>query len=134
MPYSLKWLLLQAASPIKQTLHKIAEKHGLSTMQLWTLNLIEAEKEVPMNTISHSLSCDASNVTGLIDRLLAMELVERHEYSLDRRIKMVRLTEKGKNLKVLLMEELEETAIENLTHLTDEEQIQLKELLLKIIV
>ena len=132
MPKSLKWLLLQAATPIKQTLHKLAEKHGLSTMQLWTLNLVEAGKEVPMNTISNSLSCDASNVTGIIDRLLAMELVERHEYSLDRRIKMIRLTTKGQELKTQLLEELEMAPIESLNRLNPQEKEALGALLAKI--
>ena len=130
---NLKWLLLQATLPTKQILLKIAERHGLSMMQLWTLSLSEPGKEVPMNTISHTLGCDASNVTGIVDRLLSMALIERHECLQDRRIKMISLTLKGQELRAKLFEELDAAPVENLDRLSPEEQKKLHELLIKTV-
>lgn len=128
---NIKWLLLRTTIPTKQILHKMAEHHGLSMMQLWTLSLIEWEKPIPMNNISHTLGCDASNVTGIVDRLLGMGLIGRHEGVQDRRIKMINLTVKGNELRTKVLNELEQTPVENLNQLTSEEQGRLCELLEK---
>lgn len=128
---NIKWLLLQATIPVKQTLHKLAEKHGLTTMQLWTMNLLHSHDEIPMNSISQRLGCDASNVTGIADRLLDMGLIDRHEYSQDRRIKMIRLSKKGVKLRMKLLKELDESSIDSLERLNKEEQVILEKLLLK---
>ena len=41
------------------------------------------------------LTCDASNVTGIVDRLEARGLVERRPDPGDRRVKMLALTDEG---------------------------------------
>lgn len=47
-----------------------------------------------MRDLAAHLSCDASNVTGIADRLEAQGLVERVRGD-DRRVTMLRLTEEG---------------------------------------
>ena len=49
----------------------------LSPAQWHVLHLIEPEQPVPMGRLADTLGCDASNVTGLVDRLEARGLVER---------------------------------------------------------
>ena len=42
---------------------------GLSPVQCHLLHLIEPDEPLPMSRLADVLQCDASNVTGLIDRL-----------------------------------------------------------------
>jgi DNA-binding MarR family transcriptional regulator len=48
-----------------------------------------------MGSVASSLHCDASNITGIIDRLVAQGLVTRRESQQDRRAKLLQLTAKG---------------------------------------
>ena len=49
----------------------------LSPVQCHVLHLIEPGRPLPMGRLAATLSCDASNVTGLVDRLEARGLVAR---------------------------------------------------------
>lgn len=51
-----------------------------------------------MGELAESLFCDASNVTGIIDRLEARGLVERQPDPNDRRVKRLVLTSSGRTL------------------------------------
>jgi MarR family transcriptional regulator, organic hydroperoxide resistance regulator len=74
---------------------KLAELH-LTLSQAHTLRLLDPERALPMNTIADRLLCDASNVTGIADRLEARGLIERRPSPGDRRIKTLALTDEGK--------------------------------------
>ena len=50
---------------------------------------------MPMSALAGPLMCDNSNVTGIVDRLEALGLVERRPAERDRRVKAVALTEQG---------------------------------------
>ncbi|HYY05228.1 MAG TPA: MarR family transcriptional regulator [Candidatus Limnocylindria bacterium] len=63
--------------------------------QLFTLQRLDADRAVPMSELAKWLKCDASNVTGIVDRLEARGLVERRGAPGDRRVKMLALTEEG---------------------------------------
>lgn len=51
-----------------------------------------------MRELADELACDASNATGIVDRLEARGLVERHADETDRRIKRVCLTSAGRRM------------------------------------
>jgi DNA-binding MarR family transcriptional regulator len=70
--------------------------HGLTPTQAKLMALLE--EPMPMRSIADRLFCDASNVTGLVDRLEARGLVRREANPLDRRVKLVLLTDAGKRL------------------------------------
>jgi DNA-binding MarR family transcriptional regulator len=57
--------------------------------------LILLRQPLPMRALAGLLACDASNITGLVDRLEAQGLVSRHLNPADRRVKNVVATEKG---------------------------------------
>lgn len=82
---------------VKTGFHVLAEKHGLTNMQLYAMNAIH-HGQTTMARVAHSLHCDASNVTGIIDRLVAQGLVTRQEDPEDRRTKVLQLTDKGRDL------------------------------------
>lgn len=115
---NLYWGLLQVAMRGKHSLLRLAEKHDLTLMQMVTLCSIETDESMRMSAISELLSCDASNVTGMVDRLLAQRLIMREENNQDRRLKMIALTDKGEALKQKLLKDLavhESRTLDNLT-------------------
>src|SRR5688572_22672642 len=83
----------------------LAEKWGLTHMQLYVMNAIEAEG-VTMGEVAGNLHCDASNVTGMIDRLVALGMVSRHESEHDRRAKIITLTDKGRQVLDAISDEM----------------------------
>jgi DNA-binding MarR family transcriptional regulator len=102
------WMLVQVAMRAKHGLIKLAESYDLTVVQMQTLGMMEPGEPIPMNTISCFLACDASNVTGIVDRLLAQGYIERHENPQDRRVKMISLTKSGEVLQETLMTALGE--------------------------
>ncbi|HKR81939.1 MAG TPA: MarR family transcriptional regulator [Candidatus Saccharimonadales bacterium] len=125
---NLYWSLLRISWRAKHGLIRIAERHDLALMQMITLCSMEPEKGTPMNTISCLLNCDASNVTGIVDRLLAQGLIVREECSHDRRVKLIRPTEKGVALQAKLLDEVRAYAPESFNNLDANQKKQLLEL------
>ena len=102
------WWLLQTAWRMKPFLIQIADFHKLTLAQLHLLLMIEPGQALPMNIISKFLGCDASNVTGLVDRLSARSLISRREHPTDRRVKAIELTKEGKMLRENLLRRLDQ--------------------------
>jgi len=70
-----------------------AHELKLPPMQAHTLRLLERPRS--MSELAEQLQCDASNVTGIVDRLEARGFVERIDEPGDRRVKKLRLTAGG---------------------------------------
>jgi|SRR5580765_2971550 MarR family transcriptional regulator, organic hydroperoxide resistance regulator len=68
---------------------------GLSFAQAHALRMLDPDEPMPMSALAERLFCDASNVTGIVDRLEARGLVERRAYEGDRRVKALTLTQAG---------------------------------------
>jgi DNA-binding MarR family transcriptional regulator len=64
--------------------------------------LLRLEHPVPMNELANALFCDASNITGLVDKLESRKLIERRTGSEDRRVKMIAVTQAGADLRAKL--------------------------------
>ena len=84
----------------------LAAELELSPAQCHLLNVIEPDRPIPMGQLAGALSCDASNVTGLVDRLESRGLVERRPSAEDRRVKVLRLTPLGAKLRAALVERM----------------------------
>ena len=78
----------------------------LSPVQCHVLHLIEPGRPLPMNRLADTLSCDASNVTGLVDRLESRGLVRRQPSAEDRRVKVLQLTSSGSKLRTQLLRQM----------------------------
>ena len=87
----------------REQLPASSDEADLSPVQCHVLHLIEPERPVPMGRLAATLSCDASNVTGLVDRLEARGLVERRPSADDRRVKVIRLTPRGARVRAQLL-------------------------------
>ena len=126
---NLYWMLLQVAFMAKHGLMKLAEKHDLTVMQLYTLCSMTPREPIPMNTISCMLFCDASNVTGIVDRLLSQGYIAREEKPEDRRVKMITLTLRGEKLRRELLETLSAYELSEFQRLSTTKRDELKALL-----
>ena len=68
---------------------------GLGFAQAHALRMLDPDEPMPMSALAERLFCDASNVTGIVDRLEARGLVERRSAEGDRRVKALTLTPAG---------------------------------------
>lgn len=126
------WLLMQVALRARHDFARLAEqKYGLTWIQLHTLCSLRPGEAVPMNAVSYLLVCDASNVTGIADRLIVQGLVVRQEDPQDRRIKMLSLTPKGETLRQDILNNLVYVAPPGLQQLSASEREQFKKLLMR---
>ena len=105
----------------------------LSPPQAHALQALEPGRPVPMRDLAARLRCDASNITGIVDRLEARGLVERRAAPGDRRVKALVVTEQGVALRAELVARLHRVP-DAFAGLTDEEQRGLLDLLRRIAV
>jgi MarR family transcriptional regulator, organic hydroperoxide resistance regulator len=101
--WELLWRVMQAH---KGRMMALAGELGLAPMQLHALRLIEPGAELPMSSLAGKLFCDASNVTGIVDRLEARGLIERRPASYDRRVKLLALTDEGRRVREAAWQQL----------------------------
>src|SRR3954469_832510 len=57
---------------------QVAPDFALPPRQAHVLRLLEPDQPLPMRTLARKLCCDASNVTGIVDRLQERGLAPRH--------------------------------------------------------
>ncbi|MER7764997.1 MarR family transcriptional regulator [Streptomyces sp. NPDC097619] len=103
-----------------------AARYGLTSTQAKVLAQLEGP--VPMRGLATLLACDASNVTGIVDRLESRELVRREPDPADRRVKNVVATEAGRETIRRVREEMQATHTA-LDTLDDDERAALQALL-----
>jgi MarR family transcriptional regulator, organic hydroperoxide resistance regulator len=77
----------------------LCDEFDLTAMQGHVLRIIDPDKPVAMSTLADALVCDASNVTGIVDKLESRGLIARRNAEGDRRIKMLAVTAKGRELR-----------------------------------
>jgi DNA-binding MarR family transcriptional regulator len=81
----------------------ICAEMDLTPMQGHALKTLDPARPLPMSTLADALICDASNVTGIVDKLESRGLIARQGAEHDRRIKMLAVTEKGRRLRETLI-------------------------------
>ncbi|MEA2219665.1 MAG: hypothetical protein QOJ35_2291 [Solirubrobacteraceae bacterium] len=107
---------------------RVAGEFGLTPPQLFALRTLDPDEPVPMRALAAALRCDSSNVTGLVDGLAAQGLVERREAEHDRRVRMLVVTERGKEVRGRLIEVMSAVP-EPLASLSDADQRVLRDVL-----
>ena len=121
----LSLLIIRSSMKGKYAIVQIAEGHKITLMQALTLCLLEPNQSVPMKSLSTFMSCDPSNVTGIVEQLVSEGFVERKEAVHDRRVKTVTLTNKGLALRDKFLEITTSTRLPNLAALSTTETEQL---------
>jgi len=131
---TISWQLLQLMFQNKHRIYDIAEKYELTTMQSAALTMLKPDEPQAMRALSDYFMCDASTVTGLVDRMEARNLITRSNHPTDRRVKLLALTEDGLKIKESIMNETLRNEDERLKKiLTDDERKVLQELLTRLL-
>ncbi|QQS09590.1 MAG: MarR family transcriptional regulator [Phycisphaerales bacterium] len=81
-----------------------AERHELTAVQAKAIMSLEVP--TPMRGMAQCLSCDPSNITGVVNRLEERGLVARVEGTTDRRVKHLTLTHEGARIRRSLLKSL----------------------------
>jgi DNA-binding MarR family transcriptional regulator len=98
------WFEMQAQLQAHFT--DLAAQHDLTAAQAKVLMQLQPDVPVTMRNLAGQLQYDASNLTGVVDRLEEMKAVRRQAQPNDRRAKAVVLTEVGKRLRQAFWERL----------------------------
>ncbi|MEV6324006.1 MarR family transcriptional regulator [Nocardia sp. NPDC051787] len=98
---------------------------GLTVAQATALR--ELTGPMTQRELAARLTCEPSNATVIIDKLEALQLLERHPHPTDRRAKQLALTPEGAALREKLLKILNEQPL--ITGLTQPEQDMLQNLL-----
>jgi DNA-binding MarR family transcriptional regulator len=125
-------LLVQFFFAQRAHLPLLAAELQISPAQCHLLHLIEPGRPLPMGQLAETLACDASNVTGLVDRLESRGLVRRRPSAADRRVKVLVLTPTGSRLRGQLLERMT-TPPATLERLSAREQQMLVRILTRLL-
>jgi DNA-binding MarR family transcriptional regulator len=125
-------LLMELFFTQRANLPPLAAELQLSPAQCHVLHLIEPGRPIPMGQLAETLACDASNVTGLVDRLESRGLVRRRPSAEDRRVKVLDLTPAGTRLRALLLDRMT-TPPATLRRLSDREHRALVRILTRLL-
>jgi len=105
---------------------------GLSFSQAHALRLLDPQTPMPMSALADRLFCDASNVTGIADRLEARGLVRRQSAEGDRRVKALTITPQGMKLREQVVELMTQPP-EAIAELSEEDQVALRDILARAV-
>jgi len=86
---------IQFMDLVKRAIRAVGEDLGLSIAQLDVLRQLHAHGPTPMRRLAETMNCEASNLTGLVDKLEKRGLVARQDHPSDRRVRLLALTEEG---------------------------------------
>lgn len=109
-----------------------AASENLTASQAKALSVLR-RGPAPMRALAETMGCDASNVTGIVDRLEKRGLVRREAGASDRRVKNVVLTHEGERVTDAIRERMHATR-EGLDRLSDEDRNRLYALLERVFV
>jgi DNA-binding MarR family transcriptional regulator len=124
-------LLLRFSFSQRASLPAFAAELELSPAQCHLLSLV-ADQPMPMGQLAGAMSCDASNVTGLVDRLESRGLLQRSQSAEDRRVKVLTLTPLGERLRSALLERMTSSP-PTLERLTEADQRALARILRRLL-
>lgn len=123
--------LVELLSMQRERFMTTAATLGLTPAHAGALRLLGQLDACPMRLLAEGLRCDASNVTAIVDRLEERGLVERRSDGRDRRVKLVIVTEAGRQAQAHLEAALFEPP-PALGVLDDDERAQLARLVAKV--
>jgi DNA-binding MarR family transcriptional regulator len=73
-------------------------RHGVSMAHLHLMSMLDRHGELPMSRVAELLGVSDSNATGFVDRMEEHGFVERVRHPEDRRVVLVRISERGRQI------------------------------------
>jgi DNA-binding MarR family transcriptional regulator len=105
---------------------------NLSFLQIQTLTYLKLRQNAQMSEIAEHFHIELPSATSLLNKLVALQLVERQSDKKDRRLVRIILTEEGNAILTLAKKEKEANVKQMLSYLTNEEQKELLRLIEKL--
>ena len=81
----------------------VCAEFDLTPAQGQALKVLDPARPMPMSTLAEALLCDASNVTGIVDKLESRGLIARQGSDQDRRVKQLAVTDRGRRIREKLI-------------------------------
>jgi len=85
---------------------EVATKVGVSQAGLRAILAIDPDNPRPMRDLAAAMNCDASYATGIVDDLERAGVAERRPEPTDRRVKIITLTGRGREVLRTVQDEL----------------------------
>jgi DNA-binding MarR family transcriptional regulator len=91
----ISFVIGKAAQQVARRARELLAPHGVTPVQYAVLKALSEADGASGAELGARLVLDSASVTGVVDRLEALGLLERHAHPQDRRVHRLRLTEKG---------------------------------------
>jgi DNA-binding MarR family transcriptional regulator len=121
--------LVSVIARMRDIWHRRMRALDLTPPQAITLRKL-LDGPMPMGSVAEVLSCDASTLTGIADRLEERSLIQRQIDPADRRVKLLALTDAGRSL-VKSIDRPFTTELPGVAALSERDRAQLTRLLLR---
>jgi DNA-binding MarR family transcriptional regulator len=127
------YLAIQRAyNVVSRTVSRKLAKWRLSVPQYGVIIQLYDHETLPLSELSRLIFCGNSNLTALVDRMERAGLVQRVSNENDRRVKELRLTEKGRELAPKVIGEYRPFLHQMMSRLSPEEQRMLTDLVTRL--
>ncbi len=122
----------RAYSVVNRNVSKKLGKWGLSVPKYGVILQLYDHETLALSELSKLIFCGNSNLTALVDRMERDGLVQRVNHESDRRVKEIRLTEKGRELAPKVIAEYRPFLHQMMSCLSPEEHRVLIDLLTRL--
>lgn len=112
---------------------KLSNTYGLTGPQLVCLRVIAQRGETTPSEVAREVSLSQGTVTGIVDRLVARQLVSRERSERDRRVVTLSPTEAGANLVAAAPSPLQERFLGRLAELPEREREHIRAVLTLVV-
>lgn len=108
------------------------QPYGVTPVQYAMLHLLYERDGQSGAELGERLRLDSATITGLVDRMVQNDLVERRPDKRDRRVNLIFVTSRGFELREVLHQKMRESQEEVVKEFTEEEVAFLKNMLYRI--
>lgn len=98
----ISFLLGKAGQQVTRRARALLAPHGVTPAQYAALKALAEQRGMSGAALGQRLVLDSASITGIVDRLEALGLVERRADGGDRRVQMLLVTRKGQALQEAL--------------------------------
>jgi DNA-binding MarR family transcriptional regulator len=125
--------IIRTQGVLSERLAKLSKQHGITGPQYNILRILRGVggEGLPCTEIGERMVTREPDMTRLLDRLEQAGLATRHRTSRDRRVVLIKITEKGRELLGNMDEPIAAAHRQNLGHLTSDELAEINRLMIK---
>ncbi len=126
------YILVKASQAGNKVWKEALTGFGITAVQGMVLNFLHAEDHITSKELGRKTMLDSATLTGILDRLEAVDLIRRTPHPEDRRAVIIDLTDSGQMLVKEIYQKVEAVNEIFLKSLDSEEEQTLRKLLTKV--